>query len=189
MRQGFRSRSVDVFLITASYFIFAGCASGARVQEMTIESLSIVPNEKLRQSIAIESVRGGTETFPLLESNISNGNFRKALSRSLQNSGFETIRGAQPQYLLSVQLWVSDPQLSNDINVRTYASYVLVERSSNRVVMNEKVAAAHTTSTDESFYAPARRRLANEGSAKRNIEKFLIALDVLNPDKAGAPSR
>lgn len=172
-----------------------GCVSGAKVDRMVVgipgsemSSTTGTANEKLRQSVAVGSVDGGSETYRLWVSQISNENFKDALSKSLKNSGIESANPDQARYVLSASIRkVDQPWFGFDMTVDTVISYVLTEKASSKVLLNQEIAASHTADFTEALYGPSRLRLANEGSAKQNIAKLLSSLKEFDPDRVEAP--
>ena len=173
-----------------------GCVSGAKVDRMVVgvpgsemAASGVAVNEKLRQSVAVGSVEGGSETYRLWVSQISNENFKEALSKSLKNSGIEAENPDQARYVLSASIRkVDQPWFGFDMTVDTVISYILTDKASSTVLLNQEVGASHTADFTETLYGPSRLRLANEGSAKQNISKLISSLKDFDPDKVSAPS-
>lgn len=175
--------------------ILTGCVSGAKVDRMVVgipgsemSGAAGSANEKLRQSVAVGAVDGGSETYRLWVSQISNENFKDALSKSLKNSGIESENPDQARYVLSASIRkVDQPWFGFDMTVDTVISYILTEKASSKVLLNQEIAASHTADFTEALYGPSRLRLANEGSAKQNIAKLISSLKEFDPDKVSTP--
>lgn len=175
-----------------------GCVSGAKVDRMVVgipgsETASIGAaansNQKLRQSVAVGLVEGGSETYRLWVSQISNENFKEALSKSLKNSGIEAETPNQARYVLSASIRkVDQPWFGFDMTVDTVISYILTDKISSTVLLNQEIVATHTADFTETLYGPSRLRLANEGSAKQNIAKLISSLKDFDPDTVSTPT-
>jgi len=70
--------------------------------------------------------------------------------------------------------------LGFDLKVTTQVRYVLSNKANNKTVLDETVTAAYTAGVSDAFMGTKRLRLANEGSAKKNIEGLLDKLSQLN---------
>ncbi len=68
------------------------------------------------------------------------------------------------------------PLFGFDMTVTTRIRYTLVDTHTNQVLLEEVIAAPHTATTGDAFVGTTRLRLANEGSAKKNIQNFLNRL-------------
>ena len=60
--------------------------------------------------------------------------------------------------------------------------YTLVEVATNKVILREVIRAPFTAGVGDAFAGVKRLRLANEGSARANIESFLKRLSALKLD-------
>lgn len=196
LRRRLVSSALLLMVIPLITGFLTGCVSGAKVDRMVVgipggEPVggSAVANEKLRQSVSVGGVEGGRETYRLWVSQISNENFKEALSKSLKNSGIESENPDQARYVLSASIRkVDQPWFGFDMTVDTVISYILTEKSSSKVLLNQEIAASHTADFTEALYGPSRLRLANEGSAKQNIAKLLSSLQEFDPDRVSTPT-
>jgi hypothetical protein len=62
--------------------------------------------------------------------------------------------------------------------------YVLIESATGKVILDEQVRAEHTATGGDAFYGPDRLRLANEGSARKNITALVAKLNALRPSRS-----
>src|SRR5438067_8379951 len=62
-----------------------------------------------------------------------------------------------------------------------FVRYVLTESATGKVILDEQVRAEHTATGGDAFYGPDRLRLANEGSARKNITALVAKLNALRP--------
>lgn len=78
---------------------------------------------------------------------------------------------------------VDQPVLGMDFKVTTKVKYSLKAKKTGKVVYEKEITADHTATMGDAFYGVERLRLANEGSAKKNIEQFLKELTNLKISK------
>lgn len=162
-----------VVLVLSTYLF--GCASGAKQENIAykpIQKATYAP--ELGKNVALNSVSGGRETNPMWTSEISNQAFLGALRNSLTSQDLYSDKG---RYNLQVEMvGVDKPLVGFDMTVTTRVRYRLVDTDSDQIVFEELVVAPYTATVGDAFAAVTRLRLANEGSAKKNIENFLRRL-------------
>lgn len=161
-------------VIAASTYLF-GCAAGAKQENIAYRSYQQVTYaQELNQNVSLDSVSGGRATNPAWTSEISNGAFHGALRDSLAAQNLYSDTG---RYKLQASLvGVDQPLFGFDMTVTTRIRYTLVDTQTNQVLLEEVIAAPHTATTGDAFVGTTRLRLANEGSAKKNIQNFLDRL-------------
>lgn len=132
----------------------------------------------LEKNIAVNAVAGGKKTNPAWTSEIDDVAFRGALEDSLKSRGLLAESGGK--YQLEVKmLSVKQPLFGLDMTVGTKIQYILKDTTSGKTVLDKTVDAEHTATVGDAFAAVKRLRLANEGSAKVNIGKFIDELEKL----------
>jgi len=160
-----------------------GCSTGAKPAAMTpggpiapdwIEAAvwADVPTLTLRAT-------GGRATNPLHTSQISNEAFREALTAEIFRSGaFRPVYDAIADYHLHVDLAeIEQPYWGwLDMEVRITADWRLYEVETGRLVWERRVESTYTASERDSQWGIKRLRIANEGSARRNIVEGVVAL-------------
>jgi hypothetical protein len=167
-----------VALILWIVSLIAGCATPASQEGMTASappaSAGIaIPNE-LRGQIAVGNVAGGKGTNPMWVSSISDEDFQAALESSLRNAGLGAANRNSGRYVLMATLQrVQQPLAGFNMTVTTTIGYTLAERGTNKSLWTRTVTRAYTARPGDAFYGPTRLRLANEGSAKANIEELI----------------
>ncbi|PSW05714.1 hypothetical protein C9I89_08205 [Photobacterium lipolyticum] len=171
-------------IILAGSLMF-GCASPAKVENMKIdESVNMSFDKSLTSSIEVNKVGGGEETNPMWTSEIGNNEFEAALKSSLKSLDLLS-KSNQPTYELSASLMeVEQPTFGLDMEVTSSIRYILVEKISNKIILDEIIKAPYTATFGDAFSGVERLRMANEGSAKTNITKFLDELSKLKIDKS-----
>lgn len=177
---------MSVLLLGFAMGFLNGCASSATVSGMTVDKIfnESTANKQFREALDVESVTGGAETNPLWMSKISSTDFKQALLQSLKNVGFEANQPQNARYLLVATLKeVDQPFFGFDMTVTTTINYVLTDKVTKRILMNQDVKASGTATIGDAFFAVKRLRLANEDSAKQNIGQLLTNINGLSPDK------
>lgn len=176
-----KSKVVSLSLVM---LLLCACASGAEFQNMAYkEATGLTFDEALKQNVVVSSVDGGKGTNPLWTSEISSEAFREALALSLSSQGLLSEDGP---YSLRVTLAeVDQPFLGTSYEVTTYVRYVLMDTPANRVVFEEMIVAPYTATLGDALVGTKRLRLANEGSARSNIEAFLEKLSLLKMSAGG----
>lgn len=171
-------------IILAGSLMF-GCASPAKIENMKIDEFVNMSFDKgLTSSIEVNKVGGGEETNPMWTSEIGSNEFEAALKSSLK-SLYLLSKNNQPTYELSASLMeVEQPIFGLDMEVTSSIRYLLVEKSSNKIILDEIIKAPYTATFGDAFSGVERLRMANEGSAKINITKFLYELSKLKIDKS-----
>ena len=154
-----------------------GCATGAKMEGMTFQGDKKTYPVALMANIDIDKVSGGQETNPAWTSEISDDAFLAALKESLMAQGLYNPDG---KLMLEAQLLnVDQPAFGFDLTVTTHIRYTLVNSVNNSTLFEETVVTPHTATVKDAFVAVTRLRLANEGSAKKNIESFLEKISSL----------
>jgi hypothetical protein len=172
----FRALAIFVLVICT----VAGCATPSSPDGMTVTALATAASQvppRLRSQIAVRDVVGGDETNPMLESNIDSSAFEAALEASLRNSGLGAPNRRAGLYQVAAMIErVDQPVVALDMTVTTTVYYSLIERSSNKSVWSQTVTRSYTARMADAFLGSKRLRMANEGSAKANIQAFLEEL-------------
>lgn len=169
-----------LLLIGGCAFLF-GCASGAKMENMAVteqDQVSIAAfDPALKKSVHVAGVEGGEATNPAWTSEISNESFSLALKKTLKHYGLLSASG---RYQLNVDMLnVDQPLLGFDMTVTTRIRYRLVDSETGQAVIDEVILAPYTATAGQAFLGVERLRIANEGSAKRNIQRFLDELAAL----------
>jgi hypothetical protein len=66
------------------------------------------------------------------------------------------------------------------MEVITHVEYTLTDSATDKIVFNKTIIGDYTAATGDALTSITRRRLANEGSGKRNIALFLDEISQLN---------
>jgi hypothetical protein len=174
-----RFLAVSLFAI-----ILTGCASSAQVPNMTVADAQAKANTydaQLQSNVQVSEVAGGQKTNPLWTSEVDGPDFRAALQQSLKHA--DLLGGDSATYALRADLQSLDqPLFGLDFEVTSQVEYTLVEVATNKVILREVVRAPFTAGVGDAFAGVKRLRLANEGSARANIEAFLKRLSALKLD-------
>lgn len=174
-----------IYFSSAALFLNA-CASSATVSGMINNEYSgtTPSNKKMQQAVVLADVQGGNETNPMWTSQISGNDFKEALRESLRNAGFSASSSENTRYVLKANLMrIDQPMFGLDMTVTTVVKYILYDKQKNTMIWTQDISAAHTATMGDAFMGMVRLRLANEGSAKKNIGQLLAVLQGFDPDK------
>lgn len=164
--------------------VLVGCASPSQPVNMTVSGAQATANDydaQLQNNVQLTEVNGGEKTNPLWTSEIDGADFRIALQQSLEYANLLGDTSA-PYALRANLLRVDQPLFGLDFQVTSEVEYTLTETASGKVVLREMVRAPFTAGVSDSLVAIKRLRLANEGSARENINVFLQRLGDLKID-------
>ncbi len=171
-------KAIKLIVVVTLLTGLLGCASGARMEGMSFYGEPKNYPAALRRNITVTNVSGGEETNPAWTSEIGNEQFMAALIESLRAQTLYSGRGI---FNLEVQMIeVEQPMFGLDITVTTKIRYTMKNSTSESTVFDETITASYTATVKDAFAAVKRLRLANEGSAKKNIEALLDKLSRLN---------
>lgn len=169
-----------LLLVTAVAAVLAGCATPATHEAMIVAAPpagDIAIPDQLRGQVAVKGVQGGKETNPMWISNISSATFEAALEASLRNAGLGAPSRDAGRYLLAAEIKnVEQPMLGFNLTVTTTVHYDLTERASNRPAWAQTITRSYTAKAGDAFLGSERLRLANEGSARANIQGLIEEL-------------
>lgn len=175
------TRLLSVLLVGAVISCSAGCATGAKRENMAYEPAGVASEKydaRLRDNTSVETVRGGEETNPAWTSEIGDAEFEGALKLSLASAGMLRQGG---RYGLNVELLkVEQPLFGFSTTVTTHIHYRLMDSHSRKLVYDQTLVTPYTATMSDSFFGIRRLRLANEGSAKENIKALISALEQLD---------
>lgn len=173
-------KHIKLLLLLSTCLYLFGCASGAKQENIVYRGMVSAQPEALKQNIAVDNVSGGQRTNPAWTSEISNEAFGSALKQSLAH---QNLLGDNGRYRLKVELVnVDQPLFGLNATLNTSIRYTLVDRQTSQTVMSETVNASYTATIGDAFVGVTRLRLANEGSAKKNIQNFIERLSGLKLD-------
>lgn len=183
-------RMIRHLALASLMLTLAACAS--RPEAMTAsapaEARSLVHSSPLFQSTSVGKVsiakeKGASWEFTTVDL------YRQALEQSLEAAGL-LAKGKPATYVVDVQLIDTDqPIVGIDMSVTSTIDYNVHPALSDSPVFKERIVAPFTTKFSEAFVGAERARLANEGSIRANIEKFLGAvLRAVKAKPAGTPT-
>ncbi|WP_143474061.1 hypothetical protein [Limnohabitans sp. B9-3] len=133
-------RSVtSLFVAVATVALLSGCASSARIDQMTaartdFDQVSKSPvNSALKTNVAVSMVTGGSETNAMWRSKVSSDAFQRALEESLRNATLLNPVFATAQYQLTADLLdLSQPFMGANLDVSSSVRYSLLEQHAQR---------------------------------------------------------
>lgn len=157
----------------------AACATGAKPGAMAAavsETTLIDDSSPLRSAFSVGTVSGGKDTSPLWKSNVSSEDFAEALRQSLAANTL--LAEADGKYRIDATLvQVKQPALGGfNMKVTSTIAYKVTDVASSAVVFDDEVVNEYVAKMGDAMLGFERLRLANEGSIKGNITKFLEGL-------------
>ncbi|KAF1069996.1 MAG: hypothetical protein GAK45_00936 [Pseudomonas citronellolis] len=173
----FRLLAISLFAL-----LVTGCASSAKVENMQVTAQTAhaqTYEATLQNNLKLDSVDGGRKTNPLWTSQIESADFRTALEQSLIRAGLLNTTDKAAYSLRANLVRLDQPMFGFSFTVTSVVEYSLVENASGRVVWHDSVEAPFTAGVGDAFYGVTRLRLANEGSARQNIQQLLVRLSEL----------
>lgn len=168
-------RRAAVVAVSLGLLSLGACASAARPEAMTVLPSTVTAaraGDVGYQAVRIVNVSGGTETNPLLWSEVASGDFREALESSLKATGYLGATDAAPLSLTAAMLELKQPMAGFDMSVTSRVRYTVVDVS-GRIVFDDTVAATGTAKMGEALIGTERLRLANEYAIRENIKAFI----------------
>ena len=155
-----------------------GCATGAKKENMAFISEQKNYPEELPENLQIGKVSVVEQGKLAMFTAITSEAFTGALEDSLKSQGLFSDSG---NYLLEVNIFNIDaPFASFTHKVTTHAQYTLTNSVDEEIIFDETVIASYTLTVNDVADGTQRLRMANEGSAQKNIEGFLEKLSELN---------
>jgi hypothetical protein len=173
-------------VVAASLLGLAGCATPARVDSMRVSgtpSQRIAPSP-FRGNLAIGDVIGGKETNPLWTSQVGSVEFERALEASLGDLGLLAPRQGGRFVLNSALEKTEQPLFGVSFTVTSTVHYAITERATGKLLLDKSLTTPYTAEFSDALLGVERLRLANEGSIRENISRFIKELDGLNPAPA-----
>jgi hypothetical protein len=135
------------------------------------------PGDVGYQQFSVANVSGGTETNPLLWSEISNQSFRQALESSLQGFNYLAPNGSPGQYGVTAAIVdLQQPYAGLDMSVTMKVRYSVQPLVGGTPIFDETISTTGTATMGQAFLGVQRLQMANEAAAKLNIEAFVRRL-------------
>lgn len=177
-------------LLSCALALASACAQGATAKGMTVtpEDLRSPTYPGLAGQFAVSEVGGGTQTNPMWTSQIDDASFREALIESLRAAGLLSGGPSAPLAVQARLVKLDQPFLGFDMTVTSVVHYTVKDVRSGAVLIDEDVTAAHTATMSDAFAGVTRLKLANEGSARKNIAALIERLKQIRVAAPAAPS-
>lgn len=178
-----KMKSLVKFTSLVAIALLSGCATPARVSQMTIPKMDTVGftgETPLKDSITVDESTGGQKTNPLWTSKVSSEDFKQALEDSLA-----AVRLLNPndegKYKLSLELQkLKQPLVGINITVTATVNYKLTDSETNEVLFDEVIKTPFTATMSDAFVAVERLKIANEGAVRENIKVLIGKLYARN---------
>jgi hypothetical protein len=149
-------------------------AQATRVEQMSLQvgSPNVQPvdgNHVGYRKVTVASVQGGKETNPLLATETSNADFKAALEASLNAFNFLATDNSGSKYK------IDQPMVGLDLSVIMTVRYI-VTSDTGEMTVDETITSTGTATVSDAYLGVERLQLAQEKSARGNIEVFLMRL-------------
>lgn len=171
--------------------VVSACASPAEMQSMVVvrqPAQAVAPGSPFRNALTVARVQGGEETNPLWTSQVDNASFLGALRESLERNDLLAAAPASARFdLFAVLGSLDQPLFGLDLSVNSNVNYRVVERTTGSIWFSDTVVGSYTATFGDSPLAIQRLRLANEGSIRENIKKFIGGLADVRPPAGSKP--
>jgi hypothetical protein len=173
-------RQIPRLLAFLSLLALAACAEGARTGQMILTPAATpeaAVRPELKEAFWVGAVSGGGETNPMWMSNVSAAEFAEALRLSLIAHQMLSPVQERARYHLDASLkQVDRPFVGFDLTVTTTVDYAVRDSAKGEPRYSKTVVAPYTATVSDAFLAVKRLQLANEGSVKENIRRFIEAV-------------
>ncbi|HEY6005119.1 MAG TPA: hypothetical protein VIV57_19730 [Anaeromyxobacter sp.] len=181
------NRPARAVLLSCALALGSACAEGATARGMTVtpDDLRSPTSPGLAGQFAVSEVGGGTQTNPMWTSQIDDASFREALVESLRAAGLLSGRPDAPLAVEARLVKLDQPMFGLDMTVTSIVHYTVKDVRSGAMLIDEDVTAQHTAKMGEAFVGATRLKLANEGSARKNIAALIERLKQI---RVAAPS-
>lgn len=175
-----------MLFVLAFVATLGGCAAPARIEQMQVNTSlatrTAAANSHLKENVALRDVTGGKETNPMWISSVSSTDFERALEASLKDAGLLSQNRQGSKYSLVVHLMKLDqPFFGASMTVSATVRYTLVERATNKDVLERTVSLPYTAAFSDALLGTERMKLANEGAVRVNIQALIDALVTFAP--------
>jgi len=170
----------NVISIIAIGILVSGCASPAEVKNMTVQptiSLDAVSESPFINNLRIAEVSGGKKTNPLWTSQVSGTAYELALRNSLEANNLIQKSNPTPQFEVYARLSELDqPLIGLNMTVNSKVAYEVIDIKTRKSWFDKEILASYTATFSDAALGLIRLRLANEGSIRENIRKFINEL-------------
>lgn len=172
---------LTLFSLCTCMLVLTGCAKPACHQNMVISNadIEIISSKPLKKeptfkNIAVQTVTGGSETHPLLASQVNAKEFKSALEKSLDNVRLYHADHKTAPYRLEASLnKLEQPLLGLNMTVICHATYRIFNNKTNKLVYEKSLQTPYTEKLTSAFLGVERLKLANEGAVKENIKGLI----------------
>jgi hypothetical protein len=165
-------------IILAAAAALSACAAASKPGAMVApvaEKNIIAEDSSLKEVFTVGEVTGGKETNPLWTSEVSNTDFAEALRQTLTAHAMLASTGGTYRIDAEMQK-LKQPFAGFNMTVTSTVRYKATDLATNAVVFDEVVEVPYTATTGDAFLGVKRLQLANEGSVKGNMTKFIELL-------------
>jgi hypothetical protein len=169
------------FAVASATFglLISGCATASNSGAMIPKVPTAV--KKNSESVSV-AVTGGSATSKMGASKIADQDFADAIRAAVTQSGLfaRVTEAGKGDYHLDVQIvGLDQPMFGASFTVKMEATWRLL-RPDKSVVWEKAIESAFTATMGDSLAGVTRLRLANEGTARKNIEDAIAQLAAID---------
>jgi len=152
--------------------LLGGCATATNSQAMVAQSSDGVYFETIQGSLSVLVV-GGKQTSSISTSQISNADFKSAITDSIKKTKlFSSVieNASESNYILrSIIVDLEQPSFGFSMTVNLEVAWSLTRSGEKAPIWKDTHISTYTASYSEAFAGVTRLRVATEKAAKRNI--------------------
>lgn len=163
-------------LVAALAALTGACATGAKVENMTVSSTGArePADPSLKNAMCVHNVAGGKETSPLWVSQVDDASFKTALENSLRDHGLHAASADDCAYDINVNLLgLNQPSFGFSFTVTAHTNYEVNKDGSGDLYYSDSISTPFTATMSDSALGVERLRIANEGAVRENISTFI----------------
>lgn len=172
-------RALKAFAVCGALLTLTACATASLPAKMTAAPGTVAaatPGDKAYKALRVLNVQGGSETNPLLASDVSNADFRLALEASLRQIEYLAADQGGAFLITASIVDLQQPFAGLDMSVTAKVRYTVVPAGGGAPIYDETLATTGTATMGDAFMGVERLRMANEAAVKGNIETFIKKL-------------
>ncbi|MFT4552847.1 MAG: hypothetical protein ACI9S8_001479 [Chlamydiales bacterium] len=190
----FEERSVEkylVVLLSLCLVILSSCSRPGKIlSSKEIVSTVRIENPIFKDNIYISDLLGKLvkpsdielSRFTAWTPHVSEGVFKVAILQSLSNAGVLLDNSDKARYWLTVT-FVKVETDSVSMSLSGYGTaemiYSLVDSKTDKIILHETIHSEHSTPKTGKLGGQLRLKRASEGAMRKNIETFLLKLELL----------
>lgn len=166
---------ISFLTLLSCCIVLTGCGINASIEPMTYahQNSEKPKNKNLLHAISVAGVQGGHTINPLLASEISNENFKAALTKSLQHAQLYQKLAPGKYSLKATILRFERPIIGLNFKSNLTVNYKLYKANEEKPVFDKNISSSYVAKVSDSLIGITRLKMANEGAARENIKQLI----------------